>query len=83
MRIRDRAWTVAEFGFGMNPKATYLIGNKVEDLVVRGSAYFGFGDNTHIGGKARVGIHQRGVMRSPEVSLEEITLLSEGKLSFR
>ena len=80
---RDLAWTVAEFGFGMNPKATYLIGNKVEDLVVRGSAYFGFGDNTHIGGKARVGLHQRGVMRSPEVKLEEITLLSEGKLSLR
>ena len=80
---RDMVWTVAEFGFGMNPKATYLVGSKVEDLVVRGSAYFGFGDNTHIGGSARVGIHQRGVMSSPDVILEDETILSEGKLSAR
>ncbi|MBR79699.1 MAG: hypothetical protein CMA88_02815 [Euryarchaeota archaeon] len=80
---RDLVWTVAEFGFGMNPKATYLVGNKVEDLVVRGSAYFGFGDNTHLGGSARVGLHLRGVIRSPEVTLEDVTIMSEGKLSIR
>ena len=80
---RDLVWTVAEFGFGMNPKATYLVGSKIEDLVVRGSAYFGFGDNTHLGGSARVGIHLRGVISSPEVTLEEVTIMSEGKLSVR
>ncbi len=80
---RDLIWTVAEFGFGMNPKATEIVGNRVEDLVVRGSAYFGFGDNTHLGGSARVGIHQRGAIRSPEVVLEESTILSDGKVSIR
>ncbi len=80
---RDLVWTVAEFGFGMNPKATYLVGNKVEDLVVRGAAYFGIGDNTHLGGSARVGLHLRGVISSPEVTLEDVTIMSEGKLSIR
>ncbi len=77
---RDLVWTVAEFGFGMNPKATDLVGSRVEDLVMRGSSYFGFGDNTHIGGSARVGFHLRGVVRNPEVILEDSTILSGGKV---
>jgi leucyl aminopeptidase (aminopeptidase T) len=80
---KDLIWTVAEFGFGMNPKATKLVGNRVEDLVIRGGAYFGFGDNTHLGGYARVGIHQRGTIRAPEVLLEETSLISSGKVSVR
>ena len=80
---RDLIWTVDEFVFGMNKKANEIIGNRVEDLVIRGGAYFGFGDNTHMGGSARVGIHQRGTIRGPEVLLEESTILSEGKVSIR
>ncbi|MBP72272.1 MAG: hypothetical protein CMA70_01625 [Euryarchaeota archaeon] len=80
---REQLWTVAEFGFGMNPKATELVGNKVEDLVVRGSSYFGFGDNTHIGGTTRVGIHLRGSLIDPEVSLEGSVIVSDGKISTR
>ena len=79
---RDQVWTVAEFGFGMNPKAA-LMGNKVEDLVVRGGAYFGFGDSTHIGGNARVGIHLRGSLVDPEVSLEGSVIVSDGKIATR
>lgn len=78
---KDQVWTVAEFGFGMNPRATDLVGNKVEDLVVRGSAYFGFGDNSHIGGTARVGIHLRGSLIEPEVVLEDNVIVSDGKVS--
>ena len=79
---RDQVWTVAEFGFGMNPKAA-LMGNKVEDLVVRGGAYFGFGDSTHIGGNARVGIHLRGSLVDPEVSMEGSVIVSDGKIATR
>ena len=79
---RDQVWTVAEFGFGMNPKAA-LMGNKVEDLVVRGGAYFGFGDSTHIGGNARVGINLRGSLVDPEVSLEGSVIVSDGKIATR
>ena len=67
----------------MNPKATELVGNKVEDLVVRGSSYFGFGDNTHIGGSARVGFHLRGSLVDPEVVLEGTVIVSDGKISTR
>ena len=81
--MKDLIWTVAEFGFGMNPKASELVGNRIEDLVMRGGAYFGFGDNTHLGGSARVGIHQRGTIRGPEVLLEETALISAGKISVR
>jgi len=80
---KDQVWTVAEFGIGMNPKATELVGNKVEDLVIRGSSYFGFGDNSHIGGSARVGVHLRGTMKDPEVTLEGSVVVSEGKISTR
>lgn len=80
---RDQVWTVAEFGFGMNPKATEQVGNKVEDLVVRGTSYFGFGDNTHIGGSARVGMHLRGVVMRPEVVLEDSVIVSDGKITIR
>ncbi|HJM24305.1 MAG TPA: aminopeptidase [Candidatus Thalassarchaeaceae archaeon] len=80
---RDKVWTVAEFGFGMNPKATEPVGNKVEDLVVRGSSYFGFGDNTHIGGTARVGIHLRGMIVKPEIILEDSVIVDDGKITVR
>jgi len=80
---REQVWTVAEFGFGMNPRATELVGNKVEDLVVRGSSYFGFGDNSHMGGSARVGVHLRGSLIEPEVFLEDSLLVSNGKISMR
>ena len=80
---KDQVWTVAEFGVGMNPNATELVGNKVEDLVVRGSSYFGFGDNTHIGGTARVGVHLRGTLVDPEVILEGSVIVSDGKISTR
>ena len=80
---RGKVWTVAEFGFGMNPKATEPVGNKVEDLVVRGSSYFGFGDNTHIGGTARVGIHLRGMIVKPEIILEDSVIVDDGKITVR
>jgi len=67
----------------MNPRATELVGNKVEDLVVRGSSYFGFGDNSHMGGSARVGVHLRGSLIEPEVFLEDSLLVSNGKISMR
>ena len=42
---RESVWTVAEFGFGMNPSAR-LVGNVLEDEKRMGSCYFSIGDNT-------------------------------------
>jgi leucyl aminopeptidase (aminopeptidase T) len=77
-----RVRTVAEFGFGMNSRSK-LIGNMLEDQVVRGSAYFGFGDNSALGGKAMVGVHMRGVMMKPTVELQDVDLIIDGKVTAR
>ena len=74
--------TVAEFGFGMNSRAR-MTGNRLEDQVVRGSAYFGFGDNSALGGSANVGIHMRGVMLKPTIELNDVDLVLEGKVTAR
>jgi len=78
---RDMVRTAGEFGFGLNPKATGIVGNMLEDQVVRGSAYFGFGDNTAIGGSVAVGFHIRGVMKEPSVTLDGFSLIREGKIT--
>ena len=74
--------TVAEFGFGMNPRAK-ISGKRLEDQVVRGAAYFGFGDNSALGGSASVGIHMRGVMLNPTVELNDVDLVAEGRITAR
>ncbi len=74
--------TVAEFGFGMNSRAR-MTGNRLEDQVVRGSAYFGIGDNSALGGSARVGIHMRGVMLKPTIELNDVDLVVDGKITAR
>ena len=74
--------TVAEFGFGMNPRAK-LSGKRLEDQVVRGAAYFGFGDNSALGGSASVGIHMRGVILDPTVELNDVDLVVDGRVTAR
>jgi leucyl aminopeptidase (aminopeptidase T) len=73
-------WTVAEFGFGMNPKAR-LTGNVLEDEKVLGTCYFAIGDNSTLGGSAHVGIQVTGVLREPTVHLDEMLLLDGGDLA--
>jgi leucyl aminopeptidase (aminopeptidase T) len=76
---KNLVWTVAEFGFGMNPKAR-LIGNVLEDEKVKGTCYLAFGDNTALGGSSSVGIHITGVMREPTIHLDEMVLLQAGEV---
>jgi len=76
-RDRELVWTIAEFGFGMNPKAR-LIGNVLEDEKRLGTCYFSIGDNTSLGGNADVGIHIPGVIRKPSLWLDDTRILDEG-----
>jgi len=76
---QELLWTVAEFGFGMNPNAR-LIGNVLEDEKVRGTCYFAIGDNTNLGGSASVGIHVTGVLRNPKVMIDDFCVLHKGDL---
>ena len=80
LRSKDRelVWTVAEFGFGMNPNAE-ITGHVLEDEKQLGTCYFAIGDNTSLGGNAAVGIHIPGVIRKPSVWLDDNQLLDEGK----
>ena len=74
--------TVAEFGFGMNSRAK-VIGNLLEDQVVRGAAHFILGDNSAYGGKNNIGLQMRGVILKPTIELKDIDLVKDGKIIAR
>jgi len=76
---QENVWTVAEFGFGMNPRAR-LVGNVLEDEKVQGTCYFAFGDNTSLGGHSSCGIHVTGVLKQPTVTIGDVDLLNEGDI---
>ncbi len=78
----ERVGTIAEFGFGMNPRSR-ISGNQLEDQVVRGSAYIAIGDNSALGGTASVGFQLRGVMNKPSIELEDVDLVVDGKITAR
>jgi len=75
---RESVWTVAEFGFGMNPSAR-LVGNVLEDEKRMGSCYFSIGDNTGLGGTSSAGIHVSGVLAEPSVWLDDSCLTEAGE----
>lgn len=74
---QENVWTIAEFGFGMNPQAR-LIGNVLEDEKRLGSAYFSIGDNSSLGGTAAVGINISGVLAQPSIWLDETVIIENG-----
>ena len=75
---QENVWTIAEFGFGMNPNAR-VTGNVLEDEKRMGTAYFSIGDNTTLGGTAAVGIQISGVLEHPSIWMDETLLFEEGK----
>ena len=62
-RERESIWGVAEFGFGMNPKAR-LQGNILEDEKVLGTCYFTIG--TLFG----AGVRLVGVVKQATINLD-------------
>ncbi|MBS72148.1 MAG: leucyl aminopeptidase [Thermoplasmata archaeon] len=77
---KEDVWTVAEFGFGMNPKAR-LMGNVLEDEKVKGTCYFAIGDNSTLGGSSHAKIHVTGVLKEPTVHLDEMVILQAGEIT--
>tara|TARA_B110000881_G_scaffold90342_1_gene79315 strand:+ start:1144 stop:2322 length:1179 start_codon:yes stop_codon:yes gene_type:complete len=82
LRTKDRenVWTMAEFGFGMNPQAR-LSGNVLEDEKRLGTCYFSVGDNTALGGNSSVGIHIPGVLKNASVWLDDTLFISKGEFA--
>ena len=78
LKEQDNVRTYAEFGFGMNPKAR-LMGNVLEDEKRLGTVYISIGDNTRLGGTAAVGIHISGVVKLPNLWLDETPVIEDGK----
>ena len=78
-RHQSSVWNMAEFGFGMNPRAR-LVGNVLEDEKVQGTCYFAIGDNTSLGGNAACGMRVTGVLKQPTVMLGDFELMRDGDL---
>jgi leucyl aminopeptidase (aminopeptidase T) len=74
-----KAYNLAEFGIGTNPKAR-LFGNPLEDEKVLGTCHVALGDNSTFGGKVRAGIHIDGVLLRPTIKLDDKTLMRDGQL---
>ena len=74
-----KAYNLAEFGIGTNPKAR-LIGNVLEDEKVLGTCHIALGDNSTFGGRVRAGIHVDGIFLKPTVKLDGKMIMECGKL---
>ncbi len=73
---------IAEVGIGTNPKAR-LIGNVLEDEKVMGTVHVAFGDNYNFGGKTKADIHLDGIIKRPNVWLDDKKIMENGKFVSR
>jgi leucyl aminopeptidase (aminopeptidase T) len=78
-RAGSKAFNLAEFGVGTNPKAR-LIGNVLEDEKVLGTCHVALGDNSTFGGKVIAGVHVDGIFTKPTVKLDGKVLMENGRL---
>lgn len=78
----QRAWTIAEFGVGLNPLAS-LCGKMLEDEGTLGTVHIGIGSNWGIGGANRVPFHLDMVIRGPTVLLDGTTVIKNGLIVSR
>ncbi|MFP4529266.1 MAG: aminopeptidase [Candidatus Kapaibacterium sp.] len=71
---------IAEFGIGTNYKAK-ISGEILEDEKALGTVHFAFGNNLSMGGKINVPIHIDGVIRDPDVFVDNEQIMKNGKLT--
>ncbi|OGV32025.1 MAG: hypothetical protein A2020_13945 [Lentisphaerae bacterium GWF2_45_14] len=78
----DKGFVLAEFGIGTNPEAE-INGNLLEDEKVKGTVHFAFGNNRNFGGDNDVPVHIDGILRSPDIILDnKETLMRNGEWMF-
>ncbi len=73
---------IAEVGIGTNPKAK-LIGNVLEDEKVMGTVHVALGDNHNFGGKIRADIHLDGIIKRPDIWLDDTKIMENGRFVSR
>ena len=74
-----QAFNLAELGIGTNDKAE-IVGNILEDEKAFNTIHIAFGDNKSMGGTVRVASHLDGVVKDPNVYIDNKLIMSEGKL---
>jgi len=70
---------VCELGIGTNPAAE-IVGTVLEDEKVYGTCHVAFGDNAGFGGTIECPTHVDGIIREPDVYLDDQLVVSEGDL---
>ncbi len=73
---------IAEVGIGTNPRAK-LIGNVLEDENVMGTLHVAFGDNHTFGGKIKADVHLDGIIKRPDIYLDNTKIMENGKFVSR
>lgn len=73
------AQRVCELGIGTNPAAE-IVGTVLEDEKVYGTCHVAFGDNAGFGGTIECNSHVDGIVREPDVYLDDERVVSGGEL---
>jgi len=77
-QVGPAAYKIAELGIGLNPKAK-IIGNILEDEKVIGTAHIAVGNNCSYGGSNDVPLHLDGVIRAPDIYIDNKKIMQRGK----
>ena len=76
-KVGSKAYVVAELGIGLNPKAK-VIGNILEDEKVIGTVHVAVGNNLSYGGTNDVPLHLDGVIKSPDIYVDDKKIMDAG-----
>lgn len=74
----DDGRLLGEFGIGTNNKAR-ITGVVLEDEKVYGTIHVAFGSNNTFGGTISAGVHIDGVVKQPDVYINEKMLMEKGE----
>jgi len=76
--VGPQAYKVAELGIGLNEKAC-IIGNVLEDEKVMGTVHIALGNNISYGGDNDVPLHLDGVIRDPDIFVDDKKIMQNGE----
>jgi leucyl aminopeptidase (aminopeptidase T) len=83
--FRERLWklknarNIAEFGIGMNPKAT-IKGATIIDEKVKGTCHIAFGSSFAIRGKVKAAVHWDSIIIMPTIFFDDEKIMDNGEL---
>ncbi|MFP4497339.1 MAG: aminopeptidase [Vulcanimicrobiota bacterium] len=72
---------IAEFGIGLNPYITKVIGMTSTDEKAFGSVHVAIGSNTYFGGRNHADNHDDFVVQKPTLKIGDTLVLKEGKFT--